>query len=253
MSFFSRLLGLALALALLAAVASAQTPSPTPSIPTDSLNEIADDLVQFSIGAAEITISTLQGFLDRLTQVPRSDVVRLVLIAGGVLLLIAGWRVYDFVVLIAGALIGAAAAGALFATDDLSASLLIMGVGALIGAFLSVSVYYLAAFLIGAYIGIVLTSSVIGTFTDVPIEPLVLLIAGLVGGILMIGLSFQFAIILAALVGAQMLVIGLNLSNSWLIFLAIGSILLQFFLARRFGYEFRRTGRRPLNPFRRRG
>ena len=80
-----------------------------------------------------------------------------------------------------------------------------MIIGGIIGALLGVFLYYVAVFVIGAYIGIVLTGAVIDMLSSTPPSPVILLIGAVVGGLLLIGLSFEFLVLLSSLVGAQML------------------------------------------------
>jgi hypothetical protein len=61
-----------------------------------------------------------------------------------------------------------------------------------------------------------------------------------IGGAVLIGLSFELLVVLSALVGAQMLTRGLGLDAIWtLIFAAVG-IIVQIGLVRAYKYDFRR-------------
>jgi hypothetical protein len=216
----------------------------------DSSEETAEDIVEVTIQAAESTAAVGESLLERLIQVPQSELARVLLIAGGLLLLLAGWRIYEYIVLIAGFLIGASVAAALVVTDSALISLVVILIGGLIGAVLSVVVYYIAVFLIGAYVGIALTSGLGTALALTPVSSVALLLGGVVGGVILLGLSFQFLIVLSALVGAQMLTLGLGLQAGWTLILAIVGIIVQFMLVRSLHYEFPRTVRRP-NPLRR--
>jgi|GEM_PF-820885 len=234
---------LLLALLLPAAFAGAQGVVPT-SVPADAVEQTAGEIVEFTTQTAEATANTLQGFIDRLIQTPKSDVARVLLILGGVVLLVAGWRIYDFVTLIAGFLIGALVALSLVNTDNSLIALAAILVGGLVGAALGYFVYMIAIFLIGAYLGVVVANDLAFQLALSPINPVVLLIAALLGGLILLGLSFQFLILLSALVGAQMLTLGLGLAPIWtLIFAAIG-ILVQLGLARAYNFDWRRRPRR---------
>jgi hypothetical protein len=221
----------------------AQVAAPT-SVPADAVEQTAGDIVEFTTQTAEATANTLEGFINRLIQTPKSDVARVLLIIGGVLLLVAGWRIYDFVTLIAGFLIGAMIALSLVVTDNTLITVAAILIGGLIGAALGYFLYYIAVFLIGAYIGVVVTSGLAFQFSLGPVNPVVLLIGALLGGLLLIGLSFQFLILLSALVGAQMLALGLGLAPIWTLILAAVGIVVQLALARAYNYDWRRSPRR---------
>ena len=197
-------------------------------------------IVTGTINAAEATTDILVNFFNRLTQTPESTVMRVVMIVVGLVLLVAGWRVYEFIIVIAGAMVGAAIATSLVVTTDTAMYLLVLLIGGVIGAVLSWFLYYVAVFLIGMHFGILLTNGLAATFALQPVSPLVLLIGGVIGGIILLGLSFQFLIILSSLVGAQLLVVALGLPTIWTLVIALIGILLQFGLTRTYNYDFRR-------------
>jgi hypothetical protein len=213
---------------------SAQELTPVPA------EEVAEDIVGATVQVAESTANTFENFLNRLMQVPRSDIVRVLLVIGGVMLLAAGWRIYEFVILIAGFLIGAAIALSLVTPENSGLELVAFLVGGLIGAGLSFFLYNVAVFIIGAYLGIVITNGLGVLFGLAPISPLILLIGGILGGLILLGLSFQFLIVLAVLVGAQMLSLGLGLDTTWTLLFAAVGIIVQLGLMRTFNYSFRR-------------
>ena len=197
-------------------------------------------LVTGTINAAQATTDILVNFFNRLTQTPESTLMRVIMIAVGLVLLVAGWRVYEFIIVIAGAMVGAAIATSLVATPDNVTYLIVLLIGGVIGAVLSMFLYYVAVFLIGMHFGILLTNGLATTFTLQPVSPLVLLIGGVIGGVILLGLSFQFLIILSSLVGAQLLVVALGLPTIWVLVIALIGILLQFGLTRTYNYDFRR-------------
>lgn len=213
---------------------SAQEGTPVPA------EEVAGDIVGATVQVAESTASTFENFLNRLMQVPRSDIVRVLLVVGGVVLLVVGWRIYEFVILIAGFMIGASIALSLVTPENSSLELVAFIVGGLVGAGLSYFLYHVAVFIIGAYLGIVITNGLGVMFGLAPISPLILLIGGILGGLILLGLSFEFLIILAVLVGAQMLSLGLGLSTTWTLLFAAVGIIVQLGLVRTFNYTFRR-------------
>lgn len=179
-----------------------------------------------------------------MTQAPKSELGRILLVVGGVLLLIAGWRIYDFIIVVAGFLIGALIAGSLVTTDNTFISLGVFLVGGLIGALLSAILYYVAVFMIGAYLGISLTGALANALSLAPVSPLALLVGGLIGGLVLIGLSFEFLVLVSALVGAQMLTLGFGLNVVWTLIFAVVGVIVQLGLLRVYHYDFRRR-RRP--------
>jgi hypothetical protein len=213
----------------------------TPLLPSD---EVAGSIVESTENLAENTVDAFSGILDRLLVTPRSALVRALLIVGGILLLVAGWRIYDYIVVIAGIVVGATIALSLVTTDNTLVAIGAMIIGGLIGALLGVFLYYAAVFVIGAYIGIVLTGAIIDAVSTTPPSPVLLLIGAVVGGLLLIGLSFEFLVLLSSLVGAQMLALGLGLPLIWTLIFAIIGMIVQFMLMRRYNYSFRRRPRR---------
>ena len=171
----------------------------TPLLPSD---EVAGSIVETTETLAENTVETFNSVLDRLLVTPRSALVRALLIVAGILLLVAGWRIYDYIVVIAGIVVGATVALSLVTTNETLVMIGAMIIGGLIGALLGVFLYYVAVFVIGAYIGIVLTGAVIDMLSNTPPSPVILLIGAVVGGLLLIGLSFEFLVLLSSLVGA---------------------------------------------------
>lgn len=207
-------------------------------------SEVAGEIVDTTVDAAEETATIAEQLIDRMTTTPQSDVGRVLIVLGGIVLLVAGWYVYDFVVMIAGFLVGATVAASLIATESTLLALAFMLIGGLIGVMVASFLYYVAVFVIGGYVGIVLTSSAASALSLTPVSPLVLLLGAVIGGLLLLALSFQLLVVLAAIVGAQMVVLGLGLQPVWILILAILGIFVQFALARNFNYSVRR---RPTN------
>lgn len=223
------------------AVLAQETPPPAPN---GEVDDVAAGIVDLTVEAAESTAITLDNFLDRLVTVPQSPLMQILFIIGGIILLVAGWRVYDFIVVIAGFLIGASIGISLVGPTEntllLVAALLI---GGLIGAVLGIFLYYVAVFVIGAYIGILITGALASALTVTPVSPVVLLIGGLIGGLVLIGLSFEFLVLLSSLVGAQLITLALGLNPLWTLVLAVIGVIIQLVLVRSFNYDFRRRRR----------
>lgn len=214
--------------------------APTPTGPVINLDKAAQGAVTATENAAQATLQTANDLITRLVHPPQTEVLRVLLVVGGVLLLVAGWRIYEYVILIAGFLIGAAFALALVGEQSAVVSIAAFLVGGVIGAALCILLYYVAIFLIGAYIGIVLTQGLATLLALGTVSPIVLFIGALLGGVILIGLSFELLILLAIIVGAQMLSLGLGLGTEWTLIFAIAGLVIQFFLARYTGYQWRR-------------
>lgn len=227
-------------------VMAQDTPVVTP-IPAEDL---AEDIVDVTVQAAEGTANLFEDFMNRLIQTPRSEAVRLLMVLGGVVLLVAGWRLYEFVALIAGFIIGASIAVALFGNDNVVLTTAAMLLGGIVGALLGYFLYYVAIFVVGAYIGIILTNALASALLLTPVSSIALLIGGLLGGIVLVGLSFEFVILLSALVGAQMLTLGLGLDVAWTLILTVFGVIIQFLLVRSTRFDYRTRPRRAFRFYR---
>src|SRR5262245_16212248 len=107
--------------AAIVGVVNAQTIVVTPTPDTAA----AAGVVEVASDAAQNITGTAQSLWVQLSQTPQSDLARILLIVGGVVLLIAGWMVYEWVILIAGFLIGAITALALLPQDNTLVALVI--------------------------------------------------------------------------------------------------------------------------------
>ncbi|MCC6616367.1 MAG: hypothetical protein IT320_23035 [Anaerolineae bacterium] len=211
--------------------------------------QVAEDAVDLTVDAAETTVTVVQDLLNRIAQPPSSDLARVLFVIGGIVLLLAGWRVYDFIIVLAGAVVGGTIATALVGGDSAVVDLAAFIIGALLGAGLAIAFYYAAVLLIGAYVGIVLITALYAALGSTPASDIVLLLGAVVGAVIMLALSFEFLVLFSALLGAQLLVYGLGLDTIWILLLALAGAVIQFGLTRTFHYEIRR---RPRPLFRRR-
>jgi hypothetical protein len=228
------------------------TPSPTLEIDSEEAEDTAGGVVDTAENAAETLADTAITIFDRLTQMPQSDVTRLILIVGGIVLLLAGWLIHDLIIVIAGFLIGGLIALSLVNESNAAIALILFLIGGIIGAAVAYFLWFAAVFLIGGYIGLVITRSLALAFGFTPVSDMALLVGLVIGGLILLILSFEFLIIFSAIVGAQMVAVGFGLGVEWVILLAILGVIAQFVLARARGVEFRRRSRR-LFPLRRPG
>jgi hypothetical protein len=217
-----------------------ETPVVEPTEPVVNLEEVAEDAVQITQNAAEATVQTVDSLLQRLLQTPQSQIVKVLLVVGGVILLFVGWRIYHIVILLAGFLVGAAFAAALVGEASTLMTLAAILIGGLIGAVLSYFLYYVAVFVIGAYIGILITGGLANVLGLAPVSPLVLLFGAVIGGAVLLALSIELLVILSALVGAQMITLALGLGVEWTLILAVIGVIIQLLTARYFRYDWRR-------------
>lgn len=209
---------------------------------TIDTEQAAEQIIQVSGSVAEQAAEWFNTFINNLYNVPQSDAVRLALVIGGIILLMLGARVYKNIILIAGAIVLAANLVAIVGSDNLTVNIVLIIIGAILGALIARFLFYVAVFLIGAYVGIIATASVILTFDVGPVPAWIILLAALIGGFVMVALSFELLLILSSIVGAQMLVLGLGVRPVvlWVLILTIVGILIQFILARRLGFSLRR-------------
>jgi hypothetical protein len=221
-----------------------EEPTSTPVTIEVDVEEAAQSAVELTESAAQATANVVTDLVNRLTEVPRSDVVRILFVIGGVLLLVAGWRIYEFIILLAGILIGASVGAALVGQSELVLQVAAALVGGLIGAVLAIFLYYLAVFFIGAYVGIILTNAIAVALGAEVVSALVLFIGALIGGLLLLALSIELLILLAVVVGAQLLVLGLGLGAEWILIFIIVGVIVQLMATRYYGYNIRRRPRR---------
>ena len=237
------LLLLLVGLGISAALAQEPPPPTRTPAPGSTLEQTARDAVDITEDIAQATARTLQDFLDQITITPESDALRLLLIVAGALLLVAGWRISQFIIIITGMAVGAILAVTLVGEAEGIMPLVALIIGGLLGAGLAALLYTVAVFFIGAYIGLVLVNAAASVLGVDQVSAVALLIGAAIGGVLLLGLSFQLLVLLSAVVGAQMLTQGLDLASEWTLLLAIGGILIQLIAIRTFHIDIRRRPR----------
>ena len=207
-----------------------------------------NSIVQITESTAEGISALISDFLNRLYNITNNDFIRVMMVVVGAIFLVAGWRIYNWIIILAGALVGGTIAVAAFGGTSTTLEIVAFVIGALIGGFLGYFVYYGAVFMVGAYIGIVFATLIAQSLDLLPIAPLVLFGIAVVGGIIMLGLSFELLVVLASVLGAQLIVMGLGLTPAaiWLGVLILIGIFLQIRLTRRSGYSVRRRPSRNL-------
>ncbi len=174
------------------------------------------------VDANEITLENVGSFLYQIGQEPPAS-QRVVYILLGALLLLFGARIYSGAVVIYGALIGAPILASIVGAENTVLWIVALVAGGLVGAIIA---YFAAGFLIGAFIGIMLANEIWLFLANSNPPPLLLMIAAIVGAIIMWRAVDTVLIFASALIGAIMVVQGLNLDPRilWIIVLfLIGS------------------------------
>lgn len=218
--------------------------TPLISVTGNDISTVAEDAVEATEDFTTATGNQLEIFLDRLVQPPSSQIMQVILVITGVILLIFGWRVYDFIIILAGAWVGATLASAAVVTTSVVVEVAAILIGGIIGAALAVFVYVIAVFIIGMYVGAILTTALASLFSLTPISPLALLIGAIVGGFILLGLSAELVIFISSLVGAQMLTAGLGLTREWVLIFTVIGLIVQFASTRFYSINLRRPRRR---------
>jgi uncharacterized membrane protein len=95
-----------------------------------------------------------------------------------------------------------------------------------------VALQYVAIFLVGAYVGAVLTAQLWTAIAATPVSTLALIIGAVIGGLVLLGLSFQFLVIVSAAIGALLISMALGLPFVWTAVLFVLGIIVQVLLAR---------------------
>jgi hypothetical protein len=135
-------------------------------------------------------------------------VLRIIYVAGGLVLLFAGWSAYRIALGAAGFVVGASFGAGLTANMSPAISLGATILFGVIGGALASFVYLLAVALVGAYIGLLLTGRVLdGVGLGVEGVTLLLIYGGgmVAGAALALALAVELTIILTSAVGAVML------------------------------------------------
>jgi len=161
---------------------------------------------------------------------PAQGVLKIVAMAGGLLLLIAGWKIYRFVVAFPGFLL-AAAFGATFmdrlVENDWFSLALVLALG-FVGAWLALKLHDVALFIIGAVGGGYLAFSLWPTFVGDE-ATLFIIVAGVVlGGALMLLFGKLWMVLFSSAAGAVMFVWGLGSLTALVLPLFLLGILVQY-------------------------
>lgn len=207
---------------------------------TEEAEATAGQIIDITGNAAQAISEQLENALQALRDIPQSEFTPIILLVGGVILLLVGWRIYNFIILLSGALIGASIAVTAVSPDGTGIQIAALVIGFVLGGVLAAALYYVAVALIGGYIGAVLTGELALALGLAPISIWAIVIGALIGALILVGLSFELLVLYASIVGAQMITLALGLPPLATLALVALGVFLQIMLARRFGYEVRR-------------
>ncbi len=187
----------------------------------------------------------LESLLDELE--PLVEAARWVFAIAGLALLVAGYKIYRFVIALPGFVIGAlVGAGLGYAGADENWLIAILGLilGGMAGAALALLLHDLAVFLLGALIGGALAALVFAGLGDSGPPLLPVLIGAIIGGAGLLALSHLWIVVLSSFVGAVMFGFGVDADPGWMLIFFLGGIAVQYGLARAIGDRIPRPGAR---------
>lgn len=210
----------ALALLLLAAagVTAQQTPPAHPAV-----NQITDA----ARAAFQTALHEFVAGLRALTQMPLSLTMRLVLAVGGLALVSAGWRMNYTALIIAGFAAGSGLIALYLSRGGTGVTFIALFLGGIIGAGMSLFVFYVALFALGFYAGAALALLAAAPLGLAPVTLLGLGLAGLAGGALLLALRGPLLLLAAAAAGGLMLSLGLGLGPHGAALAALAGLLAQ--------------------------
>jgi len=157
-----------------------------------------------------------------------------ILVVVGIVLLIAGWRIYDWVVAAPGIVIGGMIAAILLREQDTPFLVIGVLIGAGIGAGMALFIHGIVIWIIGALIGAFLFDSLwVDIMRDTP--PEWWFVVGIfVGGFTFVAVYDLLEVVIAAAIGATMIGLAFDLNTLWVAALFLAGLVIQWQLARAF-------------------
>lgn len=186
-----------------------------------------DQITGAASGTLQAAAHEFSAIFERLAQLPRPLPLRLALIACGLALVSAGWRMSHAALIVIGFAGGAALIMLYLTRGGTTATFVALFLGGIVGAGMSVFVFYVALFALGFYAGAALILLICTALGLVPVTLLGLLAGGLIGGALMLALRGPLLVALAAGAGGLMLSFGLGLGLHWAALFALAGLLAQ--------------------------
>lgn len=132
-----------------------------------------------------------------------------VLVAGGILSCLFGYRLFKVVLGIFGFILGALLASSVFGASETTAMVIAAIVGGLAGAFLLLAAYFVGVALIGAGIG-ALVANLLWTRIQGDPHPIVIILLSIVGALLATWLQRYVIILTTAFGGAWTFLVGVT-------------------------------------------
>lgn len=157
-------------------------------------------------------------------------VVRAVMILTGLVVLVAGWRIYRGVIALPGLILGVLIGARFGASEGDLIALIGVLIGAVLGSLLALILHDAAVFGLGAYVGATLALHL----TDWN-PTLMILVGGLIGGVLVVALFYWLLFAVTAMIGALLLGGALGLEPPLVAALAAIGLIMQYNLARILG------------------
>lgn len=194
------------------------------------VEDIGDELRAPDEGTPRALAERVRAYLEmeRVRVAPR--VVRAIMILSGLVLLIAGWKIYRFVIAAPGLVLGALIGARFGASESEVVALIGLLIGAGLGSLLALIAHDVTVFGVGAYLGASLALELTGW------QPtLMIILGGLIGGALLIALYYLLLGAVTAGLGALLIGAALGASPLVIALLAGVGLLVQYNLARALG------------------
>ncbi len=194
------------------------------------VEDIEDELRAPDEGTPRALAERVRAYLEmeHVRVAPR--VVRAAMILSGLVLLIAGWKIYRFLIAAPGLILGALIGARFGASEGTIVALIGLLIGAGLGSLLALIAHDVTVFGIGAYLGAALALELTGW------QPtLMIILGGLIGGALMVALYYSLLGAVTAALGAMLIGAALGASPLVIALLAGVGLLVQYNLARALG------------------
>jgi hypothetical protein len=160
--------------------------------------------------------------------------VKVILAGAGLAMLLAGYKIYRFIIMVPGLLLGGLLGMAIGADDGGLMAIIGLLLGAAVGAVVALVIHDLMVFLTGAFIGVAVMGGAFLAGGDLP-DPAFVVIAGLIGGVGLLVLSKTAIIFFTSAVGSLLFGMGVEATGLWLLlFFGVG-VAVQYGLANALG------------------
>lgn len=106
-----------------------------------------------------------------------------------------------------------------------------IGIGGAAGWVLTQFIFGVALFVVGAALGLGITDQLWQQFSTAPVSGIALIIGAIVGGALLVVLSFLLLVLASSLVGAILLAAVLELNAIWMVIFFVAGVGIQYLIA----------------------